>query len=185
MVPNSTAAFSTLDLQLPNSSMNMIMLTIDALIDKLVSSGKLDRQKLLSTTIDLNEVGSHGRTLLMAAASEGLVDAVNVLVGLGASVTAAGDHGLTALHEAAANGHVPTVLRLLEMGALVDAETEHGVTPYLCTAAWEHIEVAKLLLAHEADRSHRDHMGDSAADIAYEKCNQRFLEFLDGQNEDF
>jgi ankyrin repeat protein len=72
--------------------------------------------------------------MLMAAASEGLLESVDALVNLGASVGAVGTSGMTALHEASANGHIGTARRLLELGAAVDTETDDGVTPFMCAA---------------------------------------------------
>lgn len=154
--------------------------TIDQLITKLLSSG-LTASDISDAGIDPNELSSHGRTLLMAAASEGLREAIETLVSVGASVSAVGTSRITALHEASANGHDRVAFRLLELGAAVDAETDDGVTPFMCAAAWGHVEVAKLLLSHGADRKHKDETGASAADIAEEKGEQAFVEFLDSQ----
>lgn len=157
--------------------------SVDLLINKLLSSGVSSVAEIAAAGMDLSEVGSHGRTLLMAAASEGLYEAVEALVKLGASVSVVGTSRMTALHEASANGHTGTALRLLERGAAVDAETDDGVTPFMCAAAWGHVEVAKLLLSQGADRTHVDKTGASAADIACEKGEQAFVEFLDSQEE--
>lgn len=158
----------------------MLEPTVDQLIIKLMTSG-VTASEISSAGIDLNKAGSHGSTLLMAAASEGLHEAVEVLVDAGASVRAIGAGRVTALHDACASGHDRIALRLLELGADIDAETDDGVTPFLCAAAWGHIEVAKLFLAHGADSKHTDHTGASAVDIASEKGEQAFVDFLDSQ----
>ena len=113
---------------------------VDLLIKKLASLGVVSASEVSSAGIDLDEVGSHGRTLLMAAASAGLHTTVDMLVDLGASVSAVGTRRLTALHEASATGHTRIASRLLELGAAVNAESEDGVTPLMCAAAWGHVE---------------------------------------------
>jgi ankyrin repeat protein len=153
--------------------------SIDLLIKNLHSSGTISASEVSSAGIDVNEVGSHGRTLLMAAASVGLSEAVDALVALGASVSAVGVQGMTALHEASANGHAHTLLLLLSLVAAVDTKTDVGVTPLMCAAAWGHVEVAKILLAHGANSKLIDDRGGTAADVAGEKGELAFVEFLD------
>jgi uncharacterized protein len=121
------------------------------------------------TDLDLNDVGIHGRTPLMIAATKGLLPAVKALINYGASVHAEGIHKITALHEASANGEAEIVEYLLSLGAEVNGETTEGVTPLMSAAAWGHIEIVRLLLDHGADSTKADHSGATAGEIAEEK----------------
>ncbi len=152
---------------------------IDQLILDLRSSGYIAIDKL-STGINLDEPGTHGRTLLMTAAYEGMYDVVKELIESGAKVDAVKRRSsLTALHEASSEGHSQIVQLLLDRGADVEAVTVDGVTPLHCAAAWGHIEVAKILPSHGADINKVENTGASAADIAGEKGEDEFVEFID------
>jgi ankyrin repeat protein len=142
---------------------------IDRLIEGLANPDFSVSLEAISSKLDLNEMGSRGRTALMVAAAEGLADAVKVLIQKGASVTRPGNGLMTALHEAAANGHACIVDLLLEHGANVNAQTVDGVTPLMCSAAWGHLKVAQILIECGADATMTDRTGASAADIAREK----------------
>ena len=142
---------------------------IERLIKDIVAGASTVQIEFESRELDVNEVGSHGRTPLMVAAAEGMLAAVEALVRSGASVHATGRGQMTALHEASGNGEVAIVNYLLSHGADVDAETNDRVTPLMCAAAWGNIEVAKLLLEKGADGKKTDRTGATAADIALEK----------------
>lgn len=142
---------------------------IESLIASIVAGAPTAQLEDECTQLDLDGVGTHGRTPLMAAAAEGLVEVVALLVRRGASVDASGHGNMTALHEASANGEAVVARYLLSLGAEVDIESIDGVTPLMCAAAWDNVEIAKLLLESGADSSKVDRTGATAADIACEK----------------
>jgi ankyrin repeat protein len=142
---------------------------IESLIASIVAGASTAQLESECNQLDLDEVGIHGRTPLMAAAAEGLLEAVAMLVRKGASVGASGHGNITALHEASANGEAVVARYLLSLGAKVDAESIDGVTPLMCAAAWGNTEVAQLLLESGADGTRMDRTGATATDIAREK----------------
>jgi uncharacterized protein len=125
--------------------------SIEQLIERLVAGSPLPLDE--ADWGELDTVGVHGRTPLMAAAFQGRPEAVEALVRKGASIDASGAQRMTALHEASANGHTAVVTVLLSLGADIDALTVDGVTPLMCAAAWGNLDVAKVLLEKGADSS--------------------------------
>ena len=71
---------------------------------------------------------SDGDTPLHVAAIWGDVEAIEMLVDVGADVNAAGDMGCTPLHEAVGQGHVAAAQRLLAAGASPFILNEFGTT---------------------------------------------------------
>jgi outer membrane protein assembly factor BamB len=67
------------------------------------------------------------------------------------------------LWAAAKKGQADVVEELLSNGVDVDAETEYGVTALQYAAAKGHLEVVRVLIAHEADVNHKDRFYGIAA----------------------
>lgn len=129
--------------------------------------------------INLNQVGSNGRSPLQIAAFKGSLKIVKTLVQNGASVHYREPYNITALHEAAGNGHTAVVKYLLSVGADINAETKDKVTPLMCAAAWGYLEAVKCLLENGADRTKTDIRGGTAADIAREKGENDAADLID------
>lgn len=70
-----------------------------------------------------------GVTPLSVACRQGHLDAVSILLSLGASVEAEDDAGDTPLHYAASYGHLPIISRLLHLGASAFAKNNLGYSP--------------------------------------------------------
>ena len=86
-------------------------------------------------------------TLLVESARRGRVDAVRLLVSLGAAVGAETETAATALHEAAIGGHLDVVKLLVEAGAPLDPRDEQfGGTPVGWAAHGGHRDVLDYLL---------------------------------------
>ena len=84
--------------------------------------------------------------LLMLAASNGQVEAVNKLLAItDINVDAAPDEGRTALHWAANNGFVDVIEALLNAGADVDRQDNSGSTALHLAATMNHAKVVDLL----------------------------------------
>jgi ankyrin repeat protein len=115
-------------------------LRIDDFINRMVAGVPVAQLETEFHDLDVNVIGMQGRTPLMVAAAEGLLDAMKGLVRSGAPVLTTGRLQMTALHEASANGQVTAASYSLSLGADVDAQTIDGVTPLLCVAAWGFME---------------------------------------------
>jgi uncharacterized protein len=152
---------------------------VDRLIEDLLAGDPLAAVPPMPDGLDLDEVGTHGRTPLMVVAAEGLLATAEVLVRAGASARTVGQYQMTALHEAAANGHVQMVEFLLSHRAELDAKTVQGVTPLMCAAAWGYTTVVGLLLARGANSKLTDQAGSTAADIAREKNEDAAAELIE------
>lgn len=155
--------------------------TIEQLIERIVAGAPLPLDE--EDWGELDTVGVHGRTPLMAAAVQGRPEAVEALVRKGALVDASGAERMTALHEASANGHTAVVKILLSLGADIDALTVDGVTPLMCAAAWGNLEVAMVLLENGADSKRVDRLGAAAAEIAREKGEDTVADIIDAHGE--
>jgi uncharacterized protein len=113
-----------------------------------------------------------GKAPIVYAAARASVPVVQRLLATGIDVNARYENDLTILMWAA--GHtddakpedgVTLVTDLLARGAHVDDEDNRGRTALLIAAERGHTEIVRILLAHGADRTHRDKDGKSAADL--------------------
>ena len=108
-------------------------------------------RRLVAEGADVNVQGDgrrkteDGRPLHFAALN-GHVDAVRVLLELGADKEASADDGGRPLYLAAQNGHVAVVKTLVELGADKEAATADGGTPLHVAAGHGHVETVTALV---------------------------------------
>lgn len=152
---------------------------IDEIIDIINAELPFHQLESRFKAVNINLVGTHGRTPLMAAAVKGSILTVEALVNNGASVQMSGHRKLTALHEAAAHGEIEIVRYLVSLGAVIDEVSSDGVTPLMCAAAWGNYEIVKFLLKSGADPEGKDARCATAADIAREKGNDSTADLID------
>lgn len=101
---------------------------------------------LVQLNVNVNaRTAEHGSSALHEAAAEGKVECARLLLGAGATVSAANNEGKTPLHHAALYGHVGVVRLLLDSAAVVDARTIDGVTPLMLAAFNNHAEIVSVL----------------------------------------
>lgn len=88
------------------------------------------------------------KTMLHQAATEGFVEAIQILTAQGAKVNARNEDGSTPLHLAADNGHYEAVETLLERGALIHIRDVKGRTPLQEAVFRGHTDIVQMLIAH-------------------------------------
>jgi ankyrin repeat protein len=103
--------------------------------------------------VNVDERDAHGDAALHWAANNGRVEALRVLVELGADKDAKTARGKTPLHLAAAMGHVEAIKALVQLGAQLDAQTADEETPLQMSVRAGHHQAAQLL--RELERTAR------------------------------
>jgi ankyrin repeat protein len=88
---------------------------------------------------------------LIAAAAKGNAQAVQLLLGDGASVGAADEQGVTALIAAAYGNHIAVARLLIEAGADVNRQDQTRQSAYLIATSDGHLDLLRLTLAAGAD----------------------------------
>lgn len=113
--------------------------TLAADIDSLVAKGfKVDMRFFAED----NKI-----TLLMLAAAEGDVDALQKLLDASADINTVDSYGDPALIYAAHSGKAETLQKLIDSGANVDAHGDHGRTACMYAARGAHVQCVKVLIA--------------------------------------
>jgi ankyrin repeat protein len=112
-----------------------------------------------------NTSGDSGVTPLANATGDNKIEAVELLLELGADVNYSEGHG-TALHTACAYEYPQVAEILIKHGADVNAVGDEGWTPLFHAAEAWNAEMIQLLLSHGARRDARDHEGRTASDVA-------------------
>ena len=135
---------------------------------------------LILNGADVNAIGDDGYTVLMAAANQGNLEMLEILLDKGADPNLASPiTGETPLHAATSKGfsasYVDCVKRLLEHGANPNVKANFGVptntyyrdikvvgeTPLHLAAAYGSKEMIELLLSYKADPSLKDDRDES------------------------
>lgn len=124
-------------------------------VKKTVRQRFLSNEANINANINAGPANESGRTALQAAAENGHLDLVKILVATGAAINAphAPISGRTALQAAAESGHLDIVGFLLGKGANVNAHAGRhaGVTALYTAARSGYTEIVKLLLDNDAD----------------------------------
>lgn len=142
--------------------------------------GRLDVvQQLLETRgkVDLEITFRDGTTPLFAAANQGHVEIVKVLVEAGANVNARSLNNATPICFAAAKGFTEIVQILAKAGAIVDT-TVSGWTPLHFAVSKGHIETVEALLKASASVSLPASNGHTPVAIAIQARNPKMLDCL-------
>ncbi|XP_013382301.1 ankyrin repeat domain-containing protein 50 [Lingula anatina] len=131
--------------ELPKSAEESTSATLEK-IEKQEKKKSESLKELVENGVGINEVDATGRPLLCAAAHQGNIAMVQLLISRGADLEAMDKTGQTALNLAARQGHSEIVSILIKAQANGDHTDTEGWTP-LRSAAWGgHTEVVGLLL---------------------------------------
>eukprot|EP00118_Oscarella_pearsei_P027028 m.310673 g.310673 ORF g.310673 m.310673 type:complete len:1006 (+) comp53700_c0_seq1:60-3077(+) len=104
------------------------------------------RSMISSESVDLNSFTPHGYTPLHAAALEGKVDCIAVLIDSGSLVNLQDEDGWTALHAAASQGHPEAVRYLLDCGADPCVTNHRGEAAYNVVGEDNSVEITVCLM---------------------------------------
>jgi ankyrin repeat protein len=111
-----------------------------------------------------------GRPALIWAVQQNHLGVAKALVAAGASLNRKDKYGFTALDQAAGGGMVGIVRFLLQAGARVNAPTCNGSALHTA-CAYNHLTIAKLLLAYGADTQAKD--ADGRKPISFTRIGKR------------
>ncbi len=120
------------------------------LVDAVRAGNHTDAVALLQQHADANDRTVDGTTALHWAIHHGDVDLARQLIKSGADVKAANDYGATPMSEAAERGDAQILAMLLKAGADVESPNAMGQTALMTVARTNHVDAARLLLAHHA-----------------------------------
>ena len=190
----------------------MLPTSASATVGELFRSANLNdagtARRLLDRGFDANAADDDGNTVLMAAARDGALDVVKLLIARRAKLNLrnrAGDsaimfgalkgqlevvktlhgagaeidhEGWTPLHYAAYEGHTAICKFLVDNRADIDARGANGVTPLMMAAMQGKIETAKLLVWEIADPNLRNAQGASALTLALKANHAEIAKLL-------
>ena len=114
------------------------------------------------------------RNRLIILSARGDIDAVRVLLDIGADVNRVDENGVSALQAASANGHREIVRLLLDAGADINHVNRDGISALQIASVYGHREIVRLLLDNGADVNHMDRNRVTALQIA--SANRRVRE---------
>ena len=128
----------------------------EALIDAIRAGHREVAIAALAQHADVNAHMTDGTTALHWAVHNGDADLVARLIKAGANVKAANEYGSTPMAEAAERGDAAILALLLKAGADVESPNPHGQTALMTVARTDHVDAAKLLIAHHANINARE-----------------------------
>jgi ankyrin repeat protein len=156
MVATSAEGLTALHCAIINENEAVALRLIEHLIDRNLSAA-------------LHAPTNLGRTPLMLAAEEGMLDVVKALVAAGADVTAADAEGYTALHHA---------IRSNQEAEALDEYDNEGDNPLMLAAEERMLDVVKALVAAGADVMAADGNGNTALHHAIRSKHEAVALFL-------
>lgn len=128
-----------------------------SLIDELIEAALIGNATRVSQLLEKKELhvnmrDKYGCTALIAAASNGHVKVVKMLLSYGAYIDQQKSDGMTALMIAAQKGHIKVVKKLLQAGAQVNLQAG-DMTAYLYAMGSPFGAIANLLAQYGAQHS--------------------------------
>ena len=124
----------------------------------------------------INTPNKSGYTPLLIAGYRNQLEAVKVLLELGAKVNALSEDG-TVLTAACYKSNTALVKILLEQHADVNVKNNAGTTPLMFAIMAENEEIVKLLMENKADTQTMDNSRKSAVDFAKD-CDSKVIKQL-------
>ena len=124
----------------------------------------------------INTPNKSGYTPLLIAGYRNQLEAVKVLLELGAKVNALSEDG-TVLTAACYKSNTALVKILLEQHADVNVKNNAGTTPLMFAIMAENEEIVKLLIENKADTQTMDNSRKSAVDFAKD-CDSKVIKQL-------
>lgn len=124
----------------------------------------------------INTPNKSGYTPLIIAGYRNQLEAVKVLLDLGANVNAVSEDG-TVLTAACYKSNTALVKILLEQHADVNVKNNAGTTPLMFAIMAENEEIVKLLIENKADIQTMDNSRKSALDFAKD-CDSKVIKQL-------
>ncbi|XP_030849014.1 ankyrin repeat domain-containing protein 50-like [Strongylocentrotus purpuratus] len=133
---------------------------------------------------DLSRAENDELTPLHAAASDGHLEKVQVLIGHGADLNSVDKFGLTPLYAASFNGHLDIVKFLISQGADLKKADQDGRTPLFAASFNGHLDVVQFLIGNQgADLNRVGRDGSTPLEVA--SLNGHLdVQFLIGQGAD-
>jgi len=145
--------FTTLSLHFASKYEIQVMESPGALLVAASAEGDVSKVKQLidEDGVEVDSFDWDRVTPLIAAATTGQLEVIEVLMGHGPDVSAGDKDGITALMEAASNGNLEVVQFLVDRNAEVDQTSSSGVTALWLAAGEGHIAVVNYLIEQGAD----------------------------------
>lgn len=143
--------------------------------------GKLDTvRSAVEAGADINGIDpAQSLTALHMAAYNGHTETVNFLIEKGATVDCRDSEGKTPLIHACTGPFAQAVEALLAAGADINARDKtEGFTPLMMAAGLGQVDVVKVLLKNNADKSLLDQDKESASDHARNSGHKAIVEML-------
>jgi cytohesin len=106
------------------------------------------------------------------------IDALAVMIELGADINARADKNITPLHWAIRNNQYDKIKWLMDAGADLNAQTTAGWTPLHYAVHHGNVNIVSELIYDKAKLSIRDNMGRTPLALAKQSRNQEMIEML-------
>lgn len=150
-------------------------------LELLRSHDYLGIKKYIKSGADLSDVNEAGESVLACALREQCdFDILEMLIESGADIFDFDDEGVSIFDMAITYNNVEMVEYLIAEGIDVNKTTrKSGFTALMAAACYGRVEIAKILLTHNADQSKKDVKGFTAVDFARKMNKKSLLALLD------